>query len=62
MHQFIVSICCAQMLSCGPNKLDNSANNFERAATDTFIVKGKDVGELKRVQVSALKFILKVHT
>lgn len=40
-----------QKLETGIHKLDNSANNFERAATDTFLIKCKDVGEMKRVQV-----------
>ncbi len=34
-------------------KLDNSANNFERGQVDTFMLKTKDVGDLKRVQVHA---------
>lgn len=53
-----VSLCIfgehdGKMLDTGTHKLDNSANNFERGANDTFMIKSKDVGEvLKRVVVS----------
>lgn len=36
----------------GPHKLDNSANNFERAMTDDFAIKTRDLGELKYITVS----------
>ncbi|GFR41097.1 hypothetical protein Agub_g1741 [Astrephomene gubernaculifera] len=35
----------------GERPLDNSANNFERGKTDTFILTGPDVGELERIRV-----------
>lgn len=36
----------------GSHKLDNSANNFEKGATDMFNIKCKDLGDLTRVTVS----------
>jgi len=40
-----------QMLNTGAHKLDSSANDFERGHVDVFVLKTKDVGEMKRVMV-----------
>ncbi|KAG2499991.1 hypothetical protein HYH03_002273 [Edaphochlamys debaryana] len=37
----------------GVNKLDNSANNFERGAIDTFVIKCKDLGDLTHIVVTS---------
>ncbi|GLC44364.1 hypothetical protein PLESTF_000049800 [Pleodorina starrii] len=37
----------------GTHKLDNSTNNFERGALDTFIIKGKDLGDLTHIVVTS---------
>ncbi|KXZ56858.1 hypothetical protein GPECTOR_1g774 [Gonium pectorale] len=37
----------------GTTKLDNSANNFERGAVDTFIIKGKDLGDLTHIVITS---------
>uniref|UniRef100_A0A7S3VHN2 PLAT domain-containing protein n=1 Tax=Dunaliella tertiolecta TaxID=3047 RepID=A0A7S3VHN2_DUNTE len=42
-----------KVIHTGPQKLDSSANDFERGHVDTFIIKSKDVGELKRVMVTS---------
>jgi hypothetical protein len=40
-------------LDSGLHVLDNSANNFERGAADTFLVSCQDLGPLTRVMVRA---------
>ncbi|KAF5837533.1 hypothetical protein DUNSADRAFT_4226 [Dunaliella salina] len=42
-----------KVIHTGPQKLDSSANDFERGHVDTFILKNKDVGKLKRVMVTS---------
>ena len=37
----------------GSHKLSDSANNFERGKSDTFLVRCRDLGELKRVTVTS---------
>lgn len=46
-----LSLYTTQVINTGPNKLDSSANDFERGHADTFMLKCKDVGEFKRVMV-----------
>lgn len=38
--------------SVGKSRLETSANNFERAQTDVFVVKGTDIGSLQRIVIS----------
>lgn len=35
----------------GERPLDTSANNFERAMTDTFLIKAPDLGEIDRIKI-----------
>ena len=41
-------------LDSGLHMLDNSANNFERGAVDTFLISCKDLGPVSRVMVSSV--------